>query len=349
MNNVNALIGQSRAKEQLSGVFSNHILGGPIVSPIRPRLIYGPSGTGKSRFIRALLADCAERGVPSVVVDDCDSIVLQSGSKTEDVIGALNASQSGPMVLVLDEAQKVFKGSKSKSAMERDLSQFIFCHGDQVQGRVTGNVIGQEVTADFRNLILVLATNEKNSLETSESRKLGEFPFARRFSLVELTNYSQAEMEEIIPPYFNALGYRIGECAAGMIRRLHRGNMAALVAVANRISERVTDKSTLNQEDVLSACRLTDYLPRGLVRAEGKLLDTLSHGPLSKSLACSVSGLHGKLMDASINHLAKQFRTDKEGNQVYSPLATYSAGRLSLSKFGEKYLAEVKKSGFSLD
>ncbi|MBZ4251806.1 hypothetical protein LAJ57_12910, partial [Streptococcus pneumoniae] len=89
------------------------------------------------------------------------SLSLQTGESTQDVIDALNYSQNSPVVLKFDEAQKLFKGSKNKSAMERDLCAFIFPHGDFVKNRITGKIAGNEVTADFRNLILILATNEK--------------------------------------------------------------------------------------------------------------------------------------------------------------------------------------------
>ena len=125
-------------------------------------------------------------------------------------------------------------------------------------------------------VMVIEQTTPGRPVITSASKREGETPFARRFSCVELLNYTQAEMEEIIPKYFANLGFKIGECASGLVRRLHRGNMEALKQVGEKIQERVFGKSTLNLEDVMSACRVTDFLPRGLKREEARLLDALA-------------------------------------------------------------------------
>lgn len=348
MKNVKSIIGQPLAIEQIAGLFSHAALGGPLESPIRPRLVCGPSGTGKTHLLNLLCADLRDKGVSVVRVKDCDSIALQSGENTQSVIDALNDSLHGPVCLVLDEAQKIFKGSKAKSAMERDLCAFVFPHGDEVQQTIEGKIHGESVVADFRNLILILATNEKESMETSMSRQRGEFPFARRFSLVELQNYSQETMEKIIPSYLAKNGYSIGECAAGMVGRLHRGNMQALVAVTERLKERVF-KKVVSKQDVIEACRLTDYLPRGLKKGEARLLDALTRNDLGKSMAQVISGHHGKLLDASIAHLLNQWTVTKKGEKVEFPLvALRGTSKLAITDNGKRYLTGILKDGFTL-
>src|SRR5574343_563340 len=351
-SNLKTLKCQPLAVEQVAGLFSHKACGGPLEGGIRPRLIHGPSGCGKTHLINLLVADLesAKVWIPrdengNVGVKDCDSIALQSGANTQLVIDAINASQNGPVCLVLDECQKIFKGSKQKAAMERDLCQFVFPHGEEVQVVVSGKIAGEECTADFRNLILILATNEKERLETAQSTKRGEFPFARRFSEVEVQLYTQETMERIIPQFMARNGFKISDCAAGLINRLHRGNMAALVAVCERLKERVF-KSVVSKEDVIAACKLTEYLPRGLKKGEARMLDALTRHDLGKTLCQTISGFHGKLIDASITHLLNQWAVSKKGTKTPFPLiALRGQSTLCITDNGRKYLEAIQKDG----
>lgn len=346
MKHLKTMIGQPLALQQIAGLFNYSILGGSIADPIQPRLVFGPSGAGKSKLLSLLKKECEERKIHTFQVDDCDTIALQSGANSGELIEALNASQIAPTLVILDEAQKIFKGSKTKSAMERDLCTLIFPHGERVQERITTRINGEEVTADFRNLILVLATNEKESMETAQSKQKGEFPFARRFSTVELGVYSQKDMEKIIPSYFAANGYKIGDCAAGMVSRLHRGTMAALCDVMKRVRETVIGKNTVSKEDVIRACRLTDYLPRGLKKGEARLLDAATRNAIPASRGQVISGHFGKLYQASINHLLEQW-IEKKGEVISSPLVAHVGSKIVTTEFGKKFLSSIQKDGFT--
>ncbi len=342
MNHVNSIIGQERAKSQISGLFQTEICGGPIAAPIKPRLVIGPSGTGKSHLISQVLKDLAALGIPATRIEDSSALALQSSPATRRVCDALNASQFEPQALVLDEAQNIFKNGGT-CANARDLKAFIFCHGETVKPSASGTIAGDQVTANFHNLILILATNEKFALESSESRRNGQNPIARRLSQVELGNYSQEEMEAIIPPFFSAAGYHIGETASGLVKRLHRGNMEALCEVADRIKESVPGKSTLNKAEVIAACKLTRFLPRGLTRNEGALLQALTFQDLSRPRAESISGIHGKPFDSTINHLTGQFWQGK-----HAPMITIvGASKYRVTDFGKRYLQDVLKDGFT--
>jgi hypothetical protein len=346
MKNIKTMIGQPLAVSQIAGLFNYSILGGGITDAIQPRLVFGPSGAGKSKLLSLLKKDCEEKGLHTFQVDDCDTIALQSGANSGELIEALNASQIAPTLVILDEAQKIFKGSKTKSAMERDLCTLIFPHGERVQDRITTRINSEEVTADFRNLILVLATNEKESMETAQSKQKGEFPFARRFSTVEICTYSQKSMESLIPLYFAQNGYKIGECASGIVSRLHRGTMAALCDVMKRVKESVIGKSTVSKEDVIQACRLTDYLPRGLKKGEARLLDAASRNAIPSSRGQVISGHFGKLYQASINHLLEQW-TEKKGEKIAFPLISMVGSKVVTTPNGEKFLASIAKDGFT--
>jgi len=346
MKNLKTLIGQPLAIEQAKGLFNYSILGGSIADAIQPRLVFGPSGAGKSKLLSLLKKDCEEKGLHTFQVDDCDTIALQSGANSGELIEALNASQIAPTLVILDEAQKIFKGSKTKNAMERDLCTLIFPHGERVQDRITTRINGEEVTADFRNLILILATNEKESMETTQSKQKGEFPFARRFSTIELTTYSQKDMEKIIPAYFAQNGYKIGECASGIVSRLHRGTMAALCDVMKRVRESVVNKNTVSKDDVISACRLTDYLPRGLKKGEARLLDAASRNAIPSSRGQVISGHFGKLYQASINHLLEQW-TEKKGEKIAFPLISMVGSKVVTTPNGIKFLQSIAKDGFT--
>lgn len=347
MKNLKTMIGQPLAVSQIAGLFNYSILGGPITAPIQPRLVFGPSGAGKSKLLSLLKKDCEEKKIHCFQVDDCDTIALQSGANSADLIEALNASQIAPTLVVLDEAQKIFKGSKTKSAMERDLCTIIFPHGEHVQDRITTKINGEEVTCNFHNLILVLATNEKESMETTQSKQKGEFPFARRFSTVEVRPYTQKDMETIIPDYFASNGFKIGDCAAGMVLRLHRGTMAALCDVMARVRENVIGKTTVSKEDIVKACRLTDYLPRGLKKGEARLLDAATRNAIPSSRGQVISGHFGKLYQASLNHLLEQWTEKKGGERVSSPLISLVGSKIVTTPFGEKFLASIAKDGFT--
>ena len=341
------MVGQPLAVSQLAGLYNYAALGGPLVNAIQPTLVFGPSGGGKSKLLSLFRADCEERGVHCFQIDDCDTISLQSGANTADLIEALNASQIAPVLVIMDEGQKIFKGSKTKSAMERDLCTLIFPHGEKVQDRITTKIGGEEVIADFRNLILVRATNEKESMETSSSNRKGETPFARRFRLTEICTYSQKSMEEIIPAFFEANGFKIGDCAAGMVGRLHRGTMSALCDVMKHVRENVIGKSTVSKADVVKACRLTDYLPRGLKKGEARLLDAASRNAIPSARGQVISGHFGKLYQASLNHLLEQWTEKKGGERVSSPLISVVGSRIVTTPFGEKFLSSISKDGFT--
>jgi hypothetical protein len=347
MKNLETMIGQPLAVSQLAGLYNYAALGGPLVNAIQPTLVFGPSGGGKSKLLSLFRADCEDKGVHTFQIDDCDTISLQSGANTADLIEALNASQIAPVLVIMDEAQKIFKGSKTKSAMERDLCTLIFPHGERVQDRIVTKIGGEEVIADFRNLILVLATNEKESMETSSSNRKGETPFARRFRLTEICTYSQGSMEQIIPAFFEANGFKIGECAAGMVGRLHRGTMSALCDVMKHVRENVIGKNTVSKADVVKACRLTDYLPRGLKKGEARLLDAASRNAIPSARGQVISGHFGKLYQASLNHLLEQWTEKKGGERIASPLISVLGSKIVTTPFGEKFLASIAKDGFT--
>jgi hypothetical protein len=184
-------------------------------------------------------------------------------------------------------------------------------------------------------------------METASSNRKGETPFARRFRLTEICPYTQKDMEKIIPSYFASNGYKIGECASGMVGRLHRGTMSALCDVMKHIREGVIGKTTVSKDDVIKACRLTDYLPRGLKKGEARLLDAATRNAIPSSRGQVISGHFGKLYQASINHLLEQWTEKKGGERISSPLISLVGSKIVTTPFGEKFLASIAKDGFT--
>jgi Holliday junction resolvasome RuvABC ATP-dependent DNA helicase subunit len=347
MNHVLTIKGQNRALEQIKGI--NHILS-ERSEAIRPTLIHGPSGCGKDHLITRWLRDLSEAGYKDQThILDGDNLALQKSETTQDLVEALQRTDAGKVVLVINEAQKVFKGSKNKQAMERDLSKFVFPHGEVVQSFIAGDIARQEVCVNFHNLILILATNEPEEMETKGSTKKGETPFARRFSCVELSTYPQEEIEPIIHQVFESKGWKIGNEATGMVSRLHRGTMTAVMETCEKLKGVVSvGKSTVNKLEVITACRQTRFLPRGLYRKEGALLDFASRSIISSSSAQSILGGGASLFNASLLHLQNQFaKCSKTGSVIHTPLIAKVGGGYITTEAGKRYILAIQKDGFT--
>lgn len=349
MKHLKTIIGQPLALEQMAGFFN--VITGRQGEPIKPLLIHGPSGVGKDYLIEKMLLDLHDTGWKNQLhIRDCDSLALQSNGDTESLVEMIEASQGIKTVIVLNESQKLFRGSKNKTAMERDLCKFIFPHGDTVQAQVAGEIARREVVADFRNLILILATNEKEEMETRASQRKGDSPFARRLNAIELRTYSQDVISEIIPQVFATRGgWKIGETATAMVSRLHRGTMTATMAVCEKLRGVVpADKKTVNRDEIIAACRQTDYLPRGLFKREGKLISIVSTQVMPLGVCQSIIGGGAGLFNASFLHLCNQFATAKDGKTLHTPFIAKVGGGYIATDAGKRYLAAIEKDGFAI-
>lgn len=342
---IETIQGQPLAISQIKGLYNIVTKGGPL----QPVMVHGPSGCGKDHTITRILADLQEMGWRNQLhVKTCDDILLQKSSTSVQVASMFNSSQAVKTVVVLNECHKLFKGSRDPSAQERDFLKFIYPHGDGVQRFVEGDMAMQSVLADFENLLVICATNEPSTMETTASKRQAETPFLRRFYGIELCPYDQEVIVTIIPKVFEEkLGVRVGECASGLVSRLHRGTMTAVVEVTKRLKGVLPNgKKTANKEEILKACQMTEYLPRGLFKIEGTLLKNLVNQPLSGEVCSSI--LKGKKLSPSFLHLSNQYIERKDGGKVHSPMIIKKGSLYAITDFGKSYIKSVEADGFSI-
>jgi hypothetical protein len=313
--------------------------------PIRPALISGPAGVGKSHLVSQIVSPLEDSGWNIVKIDSAFEAFRTLAAFEEMIIKPL--SYDIPTVLVLDEAHALKGASGVSKAATIAFQSALFPWGCGTPE--TGTLaMGRENNPEFswRRTALILATNNAEELEQSASRKKGETPFKRRMTSIDLSPYGEDAIGEVIGDYLTSQGLRASDCSKGIIARFHRKTLGAISAVVGAYKALYPDSPVLSKDRLLEAAKLTDYLPRGLTKFEGRLLRELAsaNGAIRKDGAAIKVGVESAMMPGIIAQLDSQ--KDAAGN--HCPFVVVSGNAIGITPAGEKYLSAILRDGFTL-
>jgi hypothetical protein len=252
-----------------------------------------------------------------------------------------------PTAIILDEAHALKGASGMSKAAITAFTSCLFPWGfsEPETGKIA---LGKEndPTFSWRRTALIFATNNPEELEQSASRKKGETPFKRRCQSVDLSPYGEDVIGEVIGDYLTSQGLRASDCSKGIIARFHRKTLGAISAVVGAYKALYPDSPVLSKDRLLEAAKLTDYLPRGLTKFEGRLLRELAsaNGAIRKDGAAIKVGVESAMMPGIIAQLDSQ--KDTSGN--HCPFVVVSGNAIGITPAGEKYLAAILRDGFTL-
>ena len=315
----------------------------------RPVLIHGPSGVGKSHLSNEMEKELSNLGYEISRFDD-SGIIRTVKDFNSQIKPLLEYATSRKVVIFLDECQNLIgnnAGGISK-IVHAQMRGLIFPHGDIAQPKhwVQISVQAEEIiSVNFQNVLLVFMTNEPDKLESVASVKLGEHPFRRRMFSIELEKYPEEMIPEIIGEMVEAMGLRINDCCRKTIGRYHRGTMEALSVVLSMYKTMFRGERLITKDRLLQAARLTNFLPRGLIKREGRLLHLLSQnsGKFAYSYIATQLNCDAKAVQSAISYLSSQ-RTNGE----HTPFVYASGPNIHLTENGRIYLAAIQKEGFSV-
>lgn len=332
--------GQPRAVEQARSTLD--LIFREPDSPKRPILISGASACGKTLFSQAMEAEFVANGWN--VKRLADASEARCLTNVSDLIDEISTGEK--FVVFIDECQALLNG-KGSEGVKRAFRAMVLPHGGEpVDTARIPLAAGEVKEIDFRNVLLVFMTNESDSIESNESRAKGDRPMHRRFNHIELSLYSHADMQEIIPLVLKRHGLQSTECSRGMIGRLHRGNMTALNDMIREYLKLFPGETRMSKEKVMRATALTSFWPRGVKRkTEGRMLKKLreSGGKIRKSLLAHNLGVDSRAVMSAVSYLEDQYSDSK-----HTPLVKYDGVYVELTENGRVYLDAVEKEGFTV-
>lgn len=309
--------------------------------PIRPALIHGPAGCGKSHLISLLCREMTQEGIEIVRLPsatECFRTIADFEGNFKVVL-----ERQKPVVIVLDEAQAMSGGAGLSAPVCRGFRSALYAWGEREPEHSVLPFGKEPMTVDWRNIALVLATNQPGQLEDRASIRLGEFPFRRRLFGISLEEYSSDVIGEVISDFLAARGLRAAPCSAGLIARCHRGTLEAIGDVVERYRGMFPDHPVMSKERVLEAIKLTDWFPRGISRTEIRCLVSLEGSPVSKvSLPSRVSA------DSAALKVAVSYLEGQATNGVSTPFVMCSGTTVRVTDNGRKYLAALRREGFTV-
>lgn len=310
-------------------------------SPVRPALLHGPAGCGKSHLVTLMGAIVERAGIDVIALPSATEIFRTISSAEEVLLPILERDK--PALIVLDEAQAMAGGSGLSGAVCKGFRSALYPWGDREPqfgnlpfGRLT------EININWSNLGLLLATNQPDRLEDSASLKQGQFPFRRRLSGIQLSEYGPAIIGEVIGDFLGARGLRAADCSRAMLARFHRGTLEAVDAVTRSFVSLFPGTSTLSKDKVIAAAKLTDWFPRGINRNEAKLLNLLSVGQARKETIPGRMGIEPGSLKIALGYLEGQSLDGKP-----APFVRVTGTMVSITTDGHKYLDAVKRDGFT--
>lgn len=341
--------GQQRAADQ-AATYVNYAIGA--TEPIRFTVVSGASGCGKSHLLNEMGGHFASNGFHVIglakfggeEIMGSDLCALQDNLLS--VIRPVSeATMTGKKVaLFVDEAHGALSG-KSKGAADAFRSILLSWGGTGNQFSVI-KMGGEELTLNWCNLALHLATNIPDALEDSKSLKVGDRTIRRRAYGIELSRYGNDVIGEVITDFLTARGLRAADCSAAMLSRFHRGTMEALDAVVRQYLMMFPDKPTLSKDRVIEAAKQTTWFPRGISRSEARILYALSVAPngikTKSDLASLVKASSSEMRDMIA------FLGAMETDGVATPFIHATGSKVSLTENGAKFLKRVIADGFTL-
>lgn len=313
----------------------------------RPVLISGPSGVGKSHISKEFENQLELIGYEVHRFDD-SGVIRTVADFYSQVKPLLECGRK--IAILFDECQNLIgrRPDGISGIVSQQMRGLVYPHGDlsEVKQWVSISLKQDEIiSVNFKNVLLIFMTNEPDKLETTQSLKNGDYPFRRRMYSIELEKYPEDLIPEIIRDMTDAMGLKINDCCRKIIGRYHRGTMEALSVVLSMHKMKFPDERLITKARLLEAAKMTNFLPRGLIKQEARLLHLLSQngGSFAYNLIGSRLNCDNKAVQSAVSYLSDQ-RTDGSHTPFVRPVGQ----KIAITENGKAYLKTVQAEGFSI-
>lgn len=329
------IIGMNEQKTQLIESCMSGYNGGEFVSPY----IEAEAGMGKTRLMQAY-ADALEIVGLYVLILQPNEFRKSGDAGWTQLINCLCERRTRYAVLI-DEMHELFQAAATVQC--KKIASFLLkaldgnFHGGSVQ-------LGDNIVANFnrKDCVIVGATNYPGRVpEAIKSR-------AARMILPE---YSVEDLRKILVMMIKSSGLTIDEKESKMIAKCGRGTARPMEKIVRQLgitlSSAQGDRKKVNRDDVLHALRQLQMYPRGLDRNEVLILQRCRTSPVADRIMQQMfPGMDVPALRRSRAYLMQE--TEGINGEPDQPLLGPVTGGVQTTPKGNRYLAEIQKTGFAI-
>lgn len=341
-NAFSGIVGQSRIVEILMRAAFAALAEGNLQS----FLFTGLAGLGKTHlltaYIRALdivAKELHKVEKQSVFVTSPEAFRLANSSEFATVKSAI--MELRPLILGVDEFHELSTGymGPTKRAVSRFIKEAL--DGASENGRVIRFGDSEETTHVSRKTVSInCATNFPAMLKDADAQK-------RRFdAILALDLMTTEEIAQVTQLMLQKRGIRCNNDTTLMtIARCGRGTCELPENISRTLESiaRVAGKDTVNRDEVLEALRSLQRYPRGLSRAEMRMLES-SLGIFQRETSLAiVLGIEAKAVKQSAGFLHAQY--DSETGK-HTPFIEMKGSQIRATKAGADFLEHARKARF---
>ena len=161
-------------------------------------------------------------------------------------------------------------------------------------------------------------------------------PFRTRLEIVELEQYSDEEIEEILTQMLRGSQISFEDGSLRMIAECNRGNARDIISWGGSVKRRIASlhKKNVDSTDVVSILKTKGILPKGVNKSELAILLALeSSSGLQQQVLAAKCGCSPSEIKAHEKYLWRREFVRNEGNR-------------HITKNGEEYLRYLRNCGF---
>lgn len=329
--------GQKQARGILSSYADNCHEAGRFMENI---IVTGPAGVGKTELVQAFVNPFSElMGANIISVAAASEFSLQASEQMGAVIDAFKNSMAGEKTIICaDEFHTLPLNPLSAhlSPVQRFWNSVIFGAGQGWHGVGTAEWKGESISFNRGNLMILGMTNHPERVGGKKNKDA----IARRFQIVELSRYTNAEMRKAVPEFFAKKGRELDLKAAGILSRMHRGTFGAIQALLRLLPA----SGVISEGMVLEALPLCDYQERGFTKTEIRAMLWIQSAGASEARKMANLLINFPEIDSGdfVRHARGQ-ATMVKGELTPTPfLLIRPGGNLEITETGEKFLHKIR-------
>lgn len=303
-------------------------------------IIAGPAGCGKTELITAFARPFADAmGADTIEVAAASEFSLSNSAQMGAVIDAFKRSMEGAKTMIIADEFHSFPMDplgRALSPVQRFWNSVIFGSGQGWKGFGNAEWKGESLNFHRGNLQIIGMTNHP---ERVGGRKNYD-AIKRRFQIIELSRYTNAEMRRAVPEFFAKKGRSLEAKAAGILSRMHRGTFGAIQALLRLLPV----SGEITETMVLEALPLCEYQERGFSKTEIRAMIWIQSAGATEARKMANLVINFPQIDTGdfVRHARGQ-STMVKGELTATPfLLIRPGGNLEITELGEKFLHKIR-------
>jgi len=306
-------IGQEAAITKLVDLWGGHYYDG---GHVPAHLVTAPAGLGKTHLLEIVRKMSRELGRKPIFTISGREL----GTRRDFGELLVREMQDKSATLIVDEFHEAEKGVQNafRSMIEVTASR-----------KPRDVKFTDDIIFTFRPEIhtVVLGTNRLDLVDE---------PFRTRLEIIELSPYSDEEIEAILVQMLKGSGLRFVDGTLRMIAECNRGNARDIISWGKSVRRRIAQlgKNNVEISDVLTILKIKDVLPKGLNKNELAILLALERcGDLQKQELAARCGCTSSEIEAHEKYLWRREFVRNDGKR-------------KITQAGRDYLGELRRTGF---